>query len=161
MQWPAGRTLGPSIRAATDVAQEEVTMKHLAITCSIGVMLVAVAAPTASAEQAPPPPSAMERLIRQEDARWNDPRLGLAEKPSPQPSAVQRLVRQEDARANDPRLGVATGAPPSPKAPTIQIIAVNSFDWLSAGIGGIASAAALLVALGLWMVARSHHPRRV
>ena len=118
-------------------------MKRLAITCSIGVMLVAVAAPTASAEQAPPPPSAMERLIRQEDARWNDPRLGLAEKPAPQPSAVQRLVRQEDARANDPRLGVATGAPPSPKAPTIQIIAVNSFDWLSAGIGGIASAAAL------------------
>ena len=95
---PAAR-LGHSIRAATDVAQEEVTMKRLAITCSIGVMLVAVAAPTASAEQAPPPPSAMERLIRQEDARWNDPRLGLAETRSaaerrPAPRASRRCAGQ-------------------------------------------------------------------
>lgn len=140
--------------------EEEVTMKRLTITCSALLMLVGIAAPGAYAKQGSAQPSAMERLVRQEDARWNDPRLGLAEKPSPQPSAIERLVRQENTRANDPRLGIATSVPASGSTPSVQIVSDDGFDWLAAAIGAIASAAALLAAVGLGIVVRAQHLRR-
>ena len=59
-------------------------MKRLALTYAMWLAAVGVATPVASAEQAASEPSAIERLIRQEDARSNDPRLGLAVKPNGQ-----------------------------------------------------------------------------
>ena len=134
-------------------------MKALTISCLTGALLLSAVAP-ASAQDGPAQPSAIERLVRQEDARSNDPRLGLAEKSAAQPSAVERLVRQEDARSNDPALGIAESSRPVSEPPTVQVVVRDGFDWLAAGIGGIAVAAAFLVAVGLTIVVRSQQPRR-
>jgi hypothetical protein len=119
-------------------------MNRLCAICITCVAIV-VAAPGASAQPASEQPTAIERLIRQEDARWNDPRLGITFSTTPQPSAVERLVRQEDARSNDPRLGLT---------PTIQAAKAPGFDWLSAAIGALAGAALLLVLSGTVVLAR-------
>lgn len=117
-------------------------------------------APAALAQDAPPQPSAMERLIRQEDARWNDPRLGLAEEPAWQPSAIERLQRQEDARANDPRLGIVPVAGATSAPPAVQIVAADGFDWVSAGLGALVGLAVALVGAGFAIVSRASRAAR-
>ena len=137
-------------------------MKRLAIACAMCSVSLVLAAPPAYGQEAPTQPNAIARLIRQEDARWNDPRLGLPEKPAPQPSAIERLVLQEDARARDPRLGVENAVQTS-EPPAIQVVRAGGFDWLAAAIGAVSGLAVALIGLGLVVAARAytHGQRRV
>lgn len=68
---------------------------------------------------------------------------------SAQPSAIERLVRQEDARRNDPALGItrATQVISVPTPPRIEVVSRDGFDWLDAAIGA-ATGTAMLAALG-------------
>jgi hypothetical protein len=125
-----------------------------------GMIVVSGLAPTAFAQDAPTQPSAIERLVRQEDARWNDPRLGITYPTAVQPTAIQRLVRQEDARPNDPRLGISGSVPATVPTPTVHIVGEDGFDWLAAAIGAVAGMATLLLATGLAVVARTQRIRR-
>jgi hypothetical protein len=58
-----------------------------------------------------------------------------------EPTAVERLIRQEDARRNDLRLGItrATPAVTVPAAPRIEIVTRDGFDWLDAAFGALAA----------------------
>jgi hypothetical protein len=118
-------------------------MKAFATLCLTGLLLTGALAPAAAAENGSAQPSAIERLVRQEDAR------GTAGASPPhaasQPTAVERLVRQEDARRNDPALGItrATQVISVPTPPRITVVTRDGFDWLDAAIG-----AAILAALG-------------
>jgi hypothetical protein len=80
---------------------------------------------------------------------------------SSQPTAIERLVRQEDARRNDLQLGItrATQIVPIPPAPRIQVVSRDGFDWLDAAIGAAAGVAALTALTGATLVARSGQPR--
>ena len=119
-----------------------------------GAIVLGTLAPGAFAQDAPMQPSAIERLVRQEDARRNDPRLGITTPSPAQPSAIERLVRQEDARAHDPRLGISEGRPAA-WSPAVEIVVAEGFDWVSAAIGAVAAFATVLLASGLAIVARS------
>ena len=131
-------------------------MKRLALTYAMWLAAVGVGTPVASAGPAASEPSAMERLLRQENARWNDARLGLALKPAPQPTGIERLVRQEGARSSDPRLGLVTTPPAT--VPAIEVVGDGGFDWRSAVAGAVAGAALLLVLMGGVVLARSSRP---
>ena len=58
-----------------------------------------------------------------------------------EPTAVERLIRQEDARRNDLRLGItrATPAVTVPAAPRIEVVTRGGFDWLDAAFGALAA----------------------
>ena len=113
---------------------------------ALAAIVFGVLAPAAFAEEGPSQPSAIERLTRQEDARWSDPRLGITYPSAWQPSAIERLVRQEDARAA--------------QTPTVQIVSGGGFDWLVAAIGAATALATALLACGLAIVARSRRLER-
>jgi len=106
-------------------------MKALVITCATVCALFAFA-PAASATAAPNEPTAIERLVRQEDARRNDLQLGLTR---------------------------STPAVLVPPAPRIEVVARDGFDWLDAALGGAAGLAALTAAAAATMVLRSRLPR--
>ena len=89
-----------------------------------------------------------------------DPRLGITYPSAPQPTAVGRLVRQEDARVTDPRLGIGEGRAATGQTPTIEVLGGEGFDWLAAAIGAVAGMAMLLLASGLAIVARTHRVGR-
>jgi hypothetical protein len=125
-----------------------------------GMIVLSGLAPAAFAQDAPTQPSAIERLVRQEDARWNDPRLGITYPSAPQPAAIERLVRQEDVRGNDPRLGIGGSAPATVRTPAVNIVGEDGFDWLAAAIGAVGGMATLLLATGLAIVARTHRVGR-
>ena len=77
-----------------------------------------------------------------------------------EPTAVERLVRQEDARRNDLQLGVtrATQVVPAPTSPRIEVVANDGFDWRDAAVGA-ATAIGLAVALaGAVVAVRTHAP---
>lgn len=65
----------------------------------------------------------------------------LAAAGSSEPTAIERLIRQEDARRNDPRLGItyATPAITVPAAPRIEVVTRDGFDWLDAAFGALAA----------------------
>jgi hypothetical protein len=146
------------VAAAPDAAREEADMYRFVALA--GVIVLGGLAPAALAQDAPTQPSAVERLIRQEDARWMDPRLGITYPSAPQPTAVGRLVRQEDARVTDPRLGIGEGRAATGQTPTIEVLGGEGFDWLAAAIGAVAGMAMLLLASGLAIVARTHRVGR-
>ena len=125
-----------------------------------GMIVLGGLAPAAFAQAAPTQPSAIERLVRQEDARWNDPRLAITYPSAAQPGAIERLVRQEDGRRNDPRLGIGSSAPATVRTPTVNIVGDDRFDWLAAAIGAVAGMATLLIVTGLTIVARTHRVGR-
>lgn len=127
---------------------------------ALAAIVLGALAPVAPAQDAPRQPSAMERLIRQEDALWNDPRLGITYTSAAQPAAIERLVRQEDARQNDPRLGIGSSKPSTVQTPTVSIVGADGFDWLAAAIGAVAGMATLLLAFGLAVVARTQRVGR-
>lgn len=104
-------------------------------------------------------PSAIERLVRQEDARGTGS-LSAGAGPS-QPTAIERLVRQEDARRNDPALGItrATQVIAVPTAPRIEVVSRDGFDWVDAGIGAAAVAAGLALLTGATLAFRALTPR--
>ncbi len=68
-----------------------------------------------------------------------------------EPTAVERLVRQEDARRNDLALGITRITPAVitevPPPPRLEVVARDGFDWLDALVGA-ATGVAVLVALG-------------
>lgn len=130
------------------------------LTLALAAIVVGGLAPAALAEDGPTQPSAIERLIRQEDARWSDPRLDITYPSAPQPAAIERLVRQEDARQDDPRLRVGASKPTTVETPTVNIVGEDGFDWLAAAIGAVAAVATVLLASGLALVARTHRVGR-
>ena len=78
-------------------------MKAFATLCLTGLLLTGALVPAAAAANGSAQPSAIERLVRQEDARGT---VGGSPDTASQPSAIERLVRQEDARRNDLALGI-------------------------------------------------------
>ena len=137
-------------------------MKALATLILTGLLLTGALATGAAAENGPDQPSAIERLDRQEDARRNDPRLGITNiDASSQPTAVERLIRQEDARRNDPALGItrATQVISVPTPPRIEVVTRDTFDWLDAGIGAAAAVGLLVALLGATLAVRAATPR--
>ena len=125
------------------------------LTLTLAVIVLGGVSPAALAAEGPTQPTASERLIRQEDARWSDPRLGITYPSPPQPAVIERLVRQEDARADDPRLGIGAAQPAAGRTPTVNIIRDRGFDWLAAAIGAVAGMASLILASGLAILART------
>ena len=144
-------------------------MKALLTICLTGSLIVGALAPLAAAERPPGEATAMERLVRQEDARRNDPRLGItsgvsiAGTPLDQPDSVDRLTRQEDARRNDPGLGITHATPVAsvPTAPRIEVVTRDGFDWLDAAIGAAAGIALAAGMAGATLVVRAREPRHV
>jgi hypothetical protein len=122
-------------------------MKTFAITLVLCAATTGVAAAPASAGDGTE--NAMERLIRQEDARRNDPRLGLVQERAA--AIAARLERHADGRAGDP--APVTRAEPAPSVG-------RGFDWPSAAVGIAATAAAFLLAFGLAIVARTQRAMR-
>ena len=123
-------------------------MKALATLLSTVLVAAGALATGAAADPGSPAlsqPTAMERLIRQEDARGVAPVSPSAD-PS-QPTAIERLVRQEDARRHDPALGItrATQVISVPTPPRIEVVSRDGFDWLDAAVG--AATVVALVAL--------------
>lgn len=121
-------------------------MKALATLCLTAFLLAGALGSAAAAGDGSPQPSAIERLVRQEDARGT---VGSPSQAPAQPTDVERLVRQEDARRNDPALGItrATQVSSVPAPPRMEVVARDGFDWLDAAIG-FASAMALVAGLG-------------
>lgn len=133
---------------------------YRSLTLALAVIVLGGLSPAARAEDGTTQPSAIERLVRQEDARWNDPRLAITYPSAAQPGAIERLVRQEDGRGNDPRLGIGSSAPATVRTPTVNIVGEDGFDWLAAAIGAVGGMATLLLATGLAIVARTHRVGR-
>lgn len=98
---------------------------------------------------------------------------------SREPSAIERLVRQEDARRSDPALGAtrewesvgiadpwipARVAGPLTNIPVVSSVEVvdpsDGFDWLDALIGAAAGAAVLAASAGLGIAFRTHGLRQ-
>ena len=77
-----------------------------------------------------------------------------------QPTAVERLVRQEKARRNDPALGItrATQVVPLPPAPRIVVVSRDGFHWPDALLGAGAAVAAVAVLGGALLAARTRTP---
>ena len=78
-----------------------------------------------------------------------------------QPTAIERLIRQEDARRNDPALGItrATQVISVPTPPRIEVVARDGFDWLDAVIGAAAAVAIVAALGGATLVVRTLTPR--
>ncbi len=79
-----------------------------------------------------------------------------------QPTAIERLVRQEKARRNDPALGItrATQVVPLPSAPRIVVISRHGFDWPDAFLGAGAAVAAVAALGGAMLAVRARTPSR-
>jgi hypothetical protein len=107
-------------------------MKALATLTALGVLVTGALATGAAAASAPSQPTAVERLIRQEDARRNDPALGITR---------------------------ATQVISVPTPPRIEVIARDGFDWLDAVIGAAAAAAIVAALGGATLVVRALTPR--
>jgi hypothetical protein len=113
-------------------------VKALVIICLAGSIVLGALAPAAGAGTPQPPVSG-------------------------EPTAVERLIRQEDARRNDLRIGItrATPAVTIPAAPRIEIVAPAEFDWLDAAFGALAGVVVVAgVALATLFV-RDREPRHV
>jgi hypothetical protein len=77
--------------------------------------------------------------------------LAAANRPK-EPTAIERLIRQEDARRNDLSLGItrATPAVTVPAAPRVEVVTHDEFDWLDAAFGALA---AVVVVVGTALTA--------
>ena len=126
--------------------------------CLTGLLLTGALVPVAAAESGSAQPSAIERLVRQEDNRGT---VGAAPQSPSQPSAIERLIRQEDARRNDPALGItrATQVISVPTPPRIEVVSRDGFDWLDAVIGAAAAVAMVAALGGATLVVRALTPR--
>jgi hypothetical protein len=133
-------------------------MKAFATLCLTGLLLAGALVPAAAAENGSAQPSAVERLVRQEDARGT---VGTSPHATSQPTAIERLIRQEDARRNDPALGItrATQVISVPTPPRIEVVARDGFDWLDAVIGAAAAVAVVAALGGATLVVRALTPR--
>lgn len=128
-QWSVRRTVEPSTAGAgCDGDKEESIMKALATLCLTGLLLTGALAPSAFGENRPAEPTAIERLVRQEDARRSDPALGITR---------------------------ATQVISVPSPPRITVVTRDGFDWLDAAIGATTAAAILAALGGAALVARS------
>lgn len=80
-----------------------------------------------------------------------------------EPTAIERLVRQEDARRNDLQLGITrpTSVVPAPAAPTIKVVVRDTFDWLDAAIGAGTAIIAALAIGGALVAVGARAPRPV
>jgi hypothetical protein len=87
--------------------------------------------------------------------------IGIGAASPSQPTAIERLVRQEDARRNDPALGItrATQVISVPTPPRIEVVARDGFDWLDAVIGAAALVAIVAALGGATLVVRVLTPR--
>jgi len=102
--------------------------------------------------------SPVERIILQENARRNDPRLYS---PGGSPSSttvspVQRIVAQENATLSHPLISAHAALP---TASSVRVIGSNGFDWGDAGIGAAAALGVIALAAGALLVVRNGRPR--
>ena len=94
-------------------------------------------------------------------AGWSAVSGGAADGPA-QPTAIERLVRQEKARRNDPALGITrtTQVVPLPSAPRIVVVSRDGFDWPDAFLGAGAAVAAVAALGGAMLAVRARTPSR-
>lgn len=126
-----------------------------------------IAVPVSSGASTQPQPSAIERLIRQEDARWPDSQivgersLGLTGD-SPLTRAVRSPASEKlaaaiqtaiDARRNDPRLGDASVGRRASGPTPARVAAADGFAWLPVALGAFAGLAVGLVGAGVAFLA--------
>jgi hypothetical protein len=126
-------------------------MKTLARVALV-LVLGALAAP-AYADQSP-----VQRIILQEQARKNDPRLIRPPSASAATtvSPIQRIIAQESATRGTPLISVR-GAVPATTA--VQVVEVGGFHWADAGIGAAVALGLLALAAGALLVHRLGRPR--
>lgn len=112
-------------------------MKGLVTICLAGSLAFGVLAPAA--------------------APASDPRRHAAD----EPTAVERLIRQEDARRHDLRLGItrATTAITVPDAPRIEVVTRDRFDWLDAVFGALGAVVVVAAAALAMLLVREREPR--
>jgi hypothetical protein len=109
-------------------------------------------------------PSAIERLIRQEDARANDPRLGIVEARSVHPNdrgGLQGVGQATTSLVEIPYLSQGNGVDPAVWGGTgVEVAATQSdgFEWGNLGIG-LATGLGMLL-LGSTAVFVLHRQRR-
>jgi len=102
--------------------------------------------------------SPVQRIVLQEQARANDPRLYSpgAISSSAAISPTQRIIAQENARDRDAGL-LAPAATSS--TPTIQVVQPGGFQWSDAGIGAAATLGLLALAAGAVIVLKHERLR--
>lgn len=125
-------------------------MKTLVTTLVTGLLVTGALSPVATGSDASPQTSAIERLVRQEDARRNDPSLGATRE-------------WESVGIADPWLGARATGPLTnvPVAASIEVVdAADGFDWLDALVGAAAAAAVLAASAGLGLAVRTHGLRQ-
>ena len=137
--WTAPRIVDASTAGAERNGEKEVgTMKALATILVLSVLAFGVPA-----------------------AGWAAASGGSVDGPA-QPTAIERLVRQEKARRNDPALGItrATQVVPLPSAPRIVVVSRDGFDWPDAFLGAGAAVAAVAALGGAMLAVRARTPSR-
>jgi hypothetical protein len=125
-------------------------MKALVTTLVTGLLVTGGIAPVAAGGNEPTQPSAVERLVRQEDARRNDPALGATRE-------------WESVGIVDPWIAARVEGPLTniPVAPSIEIVdPADGFDWSDALVGAAAAAAILAASAGLGLAVRTHGLRQ-
>jgi hypothetical protein len=125
-------------------------MKALATTLVTGLLVTGAIAPAARGSSESPQPDAIERLLRQEDARRNDPALGATRE-------------WEFVGIVDPWIGARVNGPLTniPVAPSIGIVdPTDGFDWSDAFVGAAAGAAILAASAGVGLAVRTHGLRQ-
>jgi hypothetical protein len=125
-------------------------MKIFVTTIVTGLLIAGAIASVAMGTEEPGQPSAIERLVRQEDARRNDPGLGVTRE-------------WESIGIVDPWIAARVTGPLTnlPVARSIEVAdASDGFDWLDALVGAAAGAAILAASAGIGLAARTHGLRQ-
>jgi hypothetical protein len=102
--------------------------------------------------------SPVQRIILQEQARRNDPRLYSpgGSPPVTALSPVQRIIAQENATLGYPRISTHATLPTTA---SVRLIGSNGFDWGDAGIGAAAGIGLIAIATGALLVIRNGRPQ--
>jgi hypothetical protein len=127
-------------------------MKPLVL-IALALSLGALAAPAYAGQLTP-----VQRIIRQEQARKNDPSLfgPAAISAGTTLSPIQRIIAQEKATRRPPPIFVRGTAPATT---AIQVVDASSFHWGDAGIGAAAALGLLVLAAGVFLVLRYDRSR--
>jgi hypothetical protein len=131
----------------TPPRKEQEMKTPVLIAIAFALALTALAAPAYAGQ---PQLTPVQRIILQDQARKNDPRLfspNTAAQAST-PSPIERIIAQENARR---RLTGLSGP--------IQIVEAGSFRWGDAGIGAAAALGLVALAAGALLILRQGRPQ--
>ena len=154
-RWTVGRIVVPvhgdrRMRRQAGAIEMKAVVTTLATTLVTGLLVAGAVAPVAAGSSESREPSAIERLVRQEDARRSDPALGATRE-------------WESVGIADPWIP-ARVAGPLTNIPVVSSVEVvdpsDGFDWLDALIGAAAGAAVLAASAGLGIAFRTHGLRQ-